>query len=119
MQELITYFDDVFAVLTGLPPVRPIEHTIDLLPGAALPNAPTSRYPLPRINDLLYQLKGARFFTKMDLTAGYNKMRMASSDTRKTSFKTKYGLSLEGSCLSVSAMLLPPLLYFLMRFAGR
>jgi hypothetical protein len=45
-------------------------------------------YPLPCINDLLDHLKGAHFFTKMDLTAWYHHVRMNAIDTWKTTFKT-------------------------------
>jgi hypothetical protein len=31
-----------------------------------------NRYPLPLINDLIHQLKGARYFTKLDVQWGYN-----------------------------------------------
>jgi hypothetical protein len=51
-----------------------------------------NRYPLPRIEDLLDQLKGEKYFTKMDLTMGYHQVCMAATDTWKTTFKTIFGL---------------------------
>ena len=30
-----------------------------------------NKYPLPRIDDLFYQLKGAKYFSKIDLISGY------------------------------------------------
>ncbi|XP_074315385.1 uncharacterized protein LOC141651579 [Silene latifolia] len=45
IQELLVEFSDVFPdeLPDGLPPKRGIEHQIDLLPGAALPNKPAYR----------------------------------------------------------------------------
>jgi hypothetical protein len=50
-----------------------------------------NRYPLPRIDDLLDQLKNVFYFTKLDLRSGYHQIRVAEHDVRKNSFKTKQG----------------------------
>src|SRR5713226_9544749 len=48
-----------------------------------------NRYLLPRIDDLLDQLKDVVFFTKLDLCSCYHQIRIAKSDVWKTAFKTK------------------------------
>ncbi|KAF8754242.1 hypothetical protein RHS01_06466 [Rhizoctonia solani] len=49
-------------------------------------------YPLPRPDDLMAQLRGAKIFTKLDLRWGYNNVRVKEGDEWKTAFRTKYGL---------------------------
>ena len=51
-----------------------------------------NKYPLPRIEDLFDQLKGARVFSKIDLRSGYHQLRIRPSNIAKTAFTTRYGL---------------------------
>jgi hypothetical protein len=51
-----------------------------------------NKYPLPRIEDLFNQLRGASVFSKIDLRSGYHLLRIRPSDIPKTAFITKYGL---------------------------
>jgi len=50
-----------------------------------------NKYPLSRIDDLLDQLRNAKFFSKIDLRSGYHQMKIGTKDTLKTTFITRYG----------------------------
>ncbi|KAM1670701.1 hypothetical protein ACFX2K_044640 [Malus domestica] len=50
-----------------------------------------NRYPLPRIDDLFDQLRGACVFLKIDPRSGYYQLKIRSNDVPKTAFRTRYG----------------------------
>ena len=50
-----------------------------------------NKYPLPRIDDLFDQLKGASVFSKIDLRSGYHQLRIKDTDVHKTMFRMRYG----------------------------
>ncbi|WVZ96332.1 LOW QUALITY PROTEIN: hypothetical protein U9M48_041987 [Paspalum notatum var. saurae] len=51
-----------------------------------------NKYPLPRIDDLFDQLKGASVFSKIDLGSRYHQLKIQASDISKTAFVSRYGL---------------------------
>jgi hypothetical protein len=51
-----------------------------------------NKYPLPRIEDLFDQMKGASVFSKIDLRLGYHQLKIRESDIPKNAFHTRYGL---------------------------
>jgi hypothetical protein len=51
-----------------------------------------NKYPLPRIDDLFDQLRGACVFSKIDLRSGYHQLKVQECDISKTAFVSRYGL---------------------------
>ena len=49
-------------------------------------------YPLPRVDDTLDALAGAKWFSTLDLKAGYHQVEMAEDDKEKTAFTFGRGL---------------------------
>jgi len=152
IQAVLDQFPQVFTEPTDLPPTRPCDHRIDLLPVAPpvnarayrlppdqkdeiekqlkemlqkgfirmssspfaspvllvrkkdgswcfcidyrKPNALTIRnkHPKPVVEELLDELAGSSWFSKLDLRSGYHQIRVFSADIHKTAFRTHQGL---------------------------
>jgi hypothetical protein len=51
-----------------------------------------NRYPIPLLQETLNRLSKAKFYTKLDIIAAFNKLRIAKGDEWLTAFRTRYGL---------------------------
>jgi hypothetical protein len=51
-----------------------------------------NKYPLPRIEDLFYQMREVKVLSKIDLRSGYHQLKIRMEDIPKTAFTSRYGL---------------------------
>ncbi|KAF0891404.1 hypothetical protein E2562_009833 [Oryza meyeriana var. granulata] len=96
LTALLFEFDDVFQQPRGFPPVHQCEHHIHLLPGtapvAALNDKTVkAKFLIPVVDELLDELKGAKFFSKLDLHSGFHQVLTHLLDVKKTAFRTHHG----------------------------
>jgi len=57
-----------------------------------IPITVKNRYLLPLISELVSQLRGARYFTKLDVRWGFNNVHIKPGDEWKAAFRTNHGL---------------------------
>nr|GEX51503.1 putative reverse transcriptase domain-containing protein [Tanacetum cinerariifolium] len=95
-------FSEVFPKdFPGLPPARPVEFQIDLIPGAApVARAPYRLAPskMKELSKQLQELSDKGFirprssiYSKIDLISGYHQLRVREQDVPKMAFRTRYG----------------------------
>ena len=62
------------------------------LPASTTAKVMLDAYPLPRIDESLDILGGAKYFSTIDLASVYNQVGVAPADRHKTAFTTPFGL---------------------------
>jgi len=90
-QGVITHSNSPFALPVIL--VKKADNTWRLVVDYRHLNALTvkGKYPVPVIDELLDELAGAQWFSKLDLHAGYHQIRLALGEEFKTAFQTHTG----------------------------
>eukprot|EP00253_Pinus_taeda_P024264 PITA_24264 len=113
MDKVVEEYKDIFTSPIGMHLHCQIKHSIDLTPGALLPNEPIYRCSVMEYDEIKRQIQelskkghmrpsssscgspimlGAKYFSKIDLKSGYHQVPIKPSDVQKTAFKAKEGL---------------------------
>eukprot|EP00253_Pinus_taeda_P028168 PITA_28168 len=95
MDKVVEEYEDIFTSPTGVPlHCQKKDRTWRLYIDYRALNKITvwNRYLIPWIDDLLDQLEGEKYFSKIDLKFRYHQVLIEPSDVWKTTFKAKEGL---------------------------
>ncbi|KAG2673927.1 hypothetical protein I3760_13G111900 [Carya illinoinensis] len=92
VQRLLAEFFDLMPedLPPGLPPMRDIQHQIDLVPGSCLPNRPAYRL-MPK-KDGSWRMYVDSWAINRIIVNGYHQIRIRPGDEWKTAFKTQHRL---------------------------
>ena len=61
-----------------------------------------NRYPIPRIDELLDELHGVAYFSKIDLRSGYHQIRTREENVEKMTFHCHYGHYVPGHAVRIN-----------------
>ena len=50
-----------------------------------------NKYPFPRVDDLFYQVRVSKVFSKLDLGSGDHQVRVKDENVHRTTFRARYG----------------------------
>lgn len=50
-----------------------------------------NKYAIPRIDELMDEIRGAKYFSKIDLRSIYHQIRVREQDIPRTTFRCHYG----------------------------
>nr|GFA10247.1 gypsy/Ty3 retroelement polyprotein [Tanacetum cinerariifolium] len=94
VEAVLENFKLVFDVPMKLPPKRTQDHRISLVP-----NTPPEieqghsegQIPNSNVKELINELSGSKFFSKLDLRSRYHQIRIKKGDVYRTAFRTHKG----------------------------